>query len=171
MKHYHNISIEQVIQALKTDIKNGLTSNEAKKRLEQNGANIISEKKKKSIIVRFFLQFNDFMILLLIGAAIISYITSIISKKPDIIEPLIILAIVIINAILGTAQESKAQKSIDALKKLSAPKARVLRNGKEITIDSSQIVCGDILIFNTGDIVCADCRLIESNSLLLGKHR
>ncbi|MBR5271023.1 MAG: calcium-translocating P-type ATPase, PMCA-type [Clostridia bacterium] len=169
MKHYHNISIEQVIQALKTDIKNGLTSNEAKKRLEQNGANIISEKKKKSIIVRFFLQFNDFMILLLIGAAIISYITSIISKKPDIIEPLIILAIVIINAILGTAQESKAQKSIDALKKLSAPKARVLRNGKEITIDSSQIVCGDILIFNTGDIVCADCRLIESNSLLLGE--
>ncbi len=169
MKHYHNVSIEQVIQALKTDIKSGLTSNEAKKRLERNGTNTISEKKRKSIIIRFISQFNDFMILLLIGAAIISYITSIISKNPDIVEPAIILAIVTINAILGVTQESRAQKSIDALKKLSAPKTRVIRNGKEITIDSSQIVCGDILIFNTGDIVCADCRLIESNSLLLGE--
>ncbi len=167
MKNFHTMSITQTAEHFKTSIKDGLDSAEAKARLERNGENVISEKKKKSLIARFFAQFNDFMILLLIGAAILSYITSLISKNPDIVEPLIILAIVTLNAILGLTQESRAQKSIDALKKLSSPKARVIRDGKEMVIDSSQIVCGDILLFKTGDIVCADCRLIENNSLLL----
>ncbi len=169
MKSFHTMSIAQTQKHLNTSIKDGLTNKDAKERLIKNGENVISAKKRKPLIFRFFAQFNDFMILLLIGAAILSYITSLISKKPDITEPLIILAIVTINAILGLTQETRAQKSIDALKKLSSPKARVIRDGKEVIIDSSQIVCGDILLFKTGDIICADCRLIENNSLLLGE--
>lgn len=165
MKKFHALSIKETEKQLNTNIKTGLSSDEAKKRLNKDGANVLQEKKRKPLIVRFFLQFNDFMIILLLIAAALSYLTSLISGDGDISESLIILAIITLNALLGIVQESRAQKSIDALKKLSAPKARVLRDGKECVVDSSEVVCGDILLFRIGDMICADCRLIEDNSL------
>ena len=162
---YYNMSAKETAKALDTDISKGLSQKEAEKRLEKDGYNELIEKKKKSFIKRFFEQFNDFMIITLLAAAAISYITSLFQGKADITEPCIILFIVVFNALFGIIQQSRAEKSLEELKKLSAPKSRVIRDGKEKMIFSRELVKGDIVIMKMGDIACADCRIISENRL------
>lgn len=167
MKTYHNITVHDTAEKLNTDVKNGLTNEEARSRLKEYGRNELTEKKKKNIFMKFLEQFNDFMIIILLAAAAISFFTSLLQGDADITEPVIILAIVVLNALLGVIQEKRAEKSLEALKKLSSPHACVLRSGKEHNISASNVVPGDILIISAGDLVAADCRLISSNNLTI----
>ena len=143
----------------------GLTEDEASKRLGKYGANNLKEKKKESLFIKFIKQFNDFMIIVLIIAAIISAIVAKTNGSGDYIDSIIIIAIVIFNAIMGLIQEEKAEKSLEALKKMSAPNAKVRRNGKIQEIEASQVVPGDVVILEAGNYVPADCRLIDSYNL------
>lgn len=165
MQTYHNKTAAETADLLKTDTNVGLTSSEVKKRLSKYGKNELIEKKHKNIFVKFIEQFNDFMIIILLAAAAVSFITSLMQGEADITEPAIILAIVILNALLGVIQESRAEKSLDALKKLSSPHSCVIRNGKKHIIPSADLVPGDILSVSAGDLVSADCRLVSSNNL------
>lgn len=162
---WHSISGAESVKKLCTDTKKGLSAAEAQKRLSKYGANTITQKKKTSIFIRFLMQFADFMVLILLIAAAISFITAIISNDGDFVDPIMILLIVILNAIIGTVQEYRAEKAVDALKKLSAPHAKVIRSGKETTIPSSSVVPGDIIIISSGDLMCADARILESTAL------
>lgn len=143
----------------------GLTTEEAHERLNTYGLNTLKEKKKEKLIVKFIKQFNDFMIIILIIASIISTVMAYVEKSGDYIDSIIIIAIVIFNAIMGLIQEEKAEKSLEALKKMSAPNAKVKRNGVIEEIKSSQVVPGDIVILEAGNYVPADCRLIHTNNL------
>ncbi len=142
----------------------GLTANVAKERLEQNGRNKLVEGKKKSLIRRFFEQLADPMIIILIFAAVISGVLAVVEKEfpTDVI---IILAVVLINAVLGVLQESKAEKAIEALQKMSAATSKVLREGKIVSVPSEELVVGDIVLLEAGDAVPADGRVLESASL------
>lgn len=142
----------------------GLTCAEAEKRLSENGKNKLQEGKKKSIARRLFEQFTDPMIIILIVAAIISAITAVMEKEfpTDVI---IILAVVIINAVLGVYQESKAEAAIEALQKMAAATSKVVRDGKVMQIKSEDLVVGDIILVEAGDAVPADARIIEAASL------
>lgn len=161
----HFLSSEAVIKKLGTDKSSGLSDSQAKKLLEKNGENKLAEKKKASLLRRFLTQFSDFCVIILFVACIISFVTGIIEGKGDFVEPIVILAIVILNAVIGVYQESRAEKAIDALQKLSAPTATVKRSGKIKKIPSSQLVTGDIILLESGDMVPADARLISSNAL------
>ena len=162
----HDISAFDTAEKLKTDIAKGLTDEEASSRLKEYGENKLKGKKKKSNIARFFDQFKDTMILILLAAAIVSFVIACIQKTPeDFFEPLLILLIVVLNAILGVIQESRAEKALDALKTLSAPHARVIRNGEEKIIDAALLVPGDIIRLEAGDFIPADARLIRSVSM------
>lgn len=138
----------------------GLKTSQVDQRMQEYGSNKLDEGKKKSLLQKFLEQFKDLMILVLLAAAIISAVVS-----HDVIDSVIILAVVIINAILGVFQESKAEAAIEALKKMSTPHANVLRDGDTITIKSTELVPGDIVLLEAGDVVPADLRLLESNSL------
>ena len=162
---WHTKAINQVIRELKTNVITGLTQEEAEKRLKEYGNNNLKEKKKESIFIKFVKEFNDFMIITLIIAAIISAIISRINGEGDYIDSLIIIVIVIFNAIMGLIQEEKAEKSLEALKKMSAPNTKVIRNGKIQEIETVNVVPGDIVILETGSFVPADCRLIKSYNL------
>lgn len=162
---WHTISAQQTIQKLDSDSKNGLSRTEIKKRSLKYGKNIVSKEEKRSFLKKLSAQFSDFMVIILIIAAGISFTTSFISHESDYIDTIIILGIVIINAIIGVLQESKAEKEIESLKKLATPLTKVLRDGKIIKIASQDVVPGDILILKTGDLVCADSRIIESTNL------
>lgn len=162
---WHSLTAKTVLNELKTDPTVGLSDKAARERLNVYGKNTIASKKKKGFLKSFFLQFNDFMIIVLIAAAVISFAMSLINGAADFIDPIVILAIVILNAVLGTVQEAKAEKAIDALKKMSAPHARVKRNGKIVSVPASDVVPGDILILRPGTRVSADCRLFSSLSL------
>ena len=162
---WHAQSSAEVIKKLKTNEKNGLSSAEAKKRLEKYGKNRLHEPKKPSLLAKFIAQFSDFMVLILLIAAGISFVTAIIEKTGDFIDPIMILLIVVINAVTGVIQENRAEKAIEALKKLSAPHAKVIRDGKEKSILSEEVVPGDILVLETGDILCCDARIISESSL------
>jgi len=152
MTYYQELN--EVYQELKTSEK-GLSSEEAKKRIEEYGPNEIREKKKTSPIRIFFSQFNSFIVYILIAALAISIV---IGEK---IDAIVIAAILILNAIMGFIQEYKAEKAIEALKKMASLKAKVIRNGEHCKIDSSQLVPGDIILLETGDKAPADARLIE----------
>ena len=165
MQTYHNKTVQQTAELLGTDIKTGLTHDEIKKRLHHYGKNELIEKKKKNIFIKFLEQFNDFMIIVLIIAAIISAIVAKTNGSGDYIDSIIIIAIVIFNAIMGLIQEEKAEKSLEALKKMSAPNAKVRRNGKIREIEASKVVPGDIVMLEAGNYVPADCRLIDSYNL------
>jgi len=157
---------ETVVQSLESDTVNGLTAAQVKERTEKFGKNKLQEKKKKSWIGRFFEQFKDAMIIILIIASLVSFVIACIEKNPsEFFEPALILLIVIINAVMGVMQESKAEKALDALKNMSAPHARVIRDGTEKVINASDLVPGDIIILEAGDFVPADARLIKSVSL------
>ena len=162
---WHSSSVEEIAKNLKTNINIGLTDDEAQKRFERYGPNNLKEKKKESIFVKFIKQFNDFMIITLIIAAIISAVVSKLNGEADYIDSIIIVAIVIFNAIMGLVQEQKAEKSLEALKKMTAPNAKVRRDGRVQEIDATLVVPGDIVILEAGNYVPADCRLINSYNL------
>ena len=157
---------DALIEQLGSNLNTGLSQAEAQRRLLEHGENKLKEKKKKTNVQRFFEQFKDAMIIILLVAAAVSFTIAIIEKNPkEFFEPILILAIVVLNAIMGVVQESKAEKALDALKNMSAPHARVLRDGKESMINASDLVPGDIILLEAGDFVPADARLIRSVSL------
>lgn len=164
--NYFAKPLNEVLEKLGVDPKVGLRSAEVNERLQKYGENKLKEKKKKSTLSRFFDQFKDVMIIILIIAAIISFAVVVIEKNwGELFEPALILLIVVLNAIMGVYQEGKAEKALDALKNMSAPHARVLRDGVESVIDASQLVVGDIIRLEAGDFVPADARLIFSAGL------
>lgn len=165
MKEYE-ISSEEVIHSLQSDLNKGLTSEEANKRLIKNGENKLEEVKKKTNFQKFLEQFKDAMIIILLIAAAISFFLAF--NEDDIsafFEPLLILLIVTINAIMGVVQENKAEKSLEALMSLSSPHTRVIRDGKEIMIEACHLVVGDLMKLEAGDYINADARLIKTSSL------
>lgn len=165
MKFYSETT-EAVEAELASNVVEGLSETQAAERRQQYGANRLRERKKQSLLQRFAGQFKDVMILILIAAAVISFVIACYEKDPmEFFEPLLILLIVILNAVIGVLQESKAEKALDALKSLSAPHARVIRGGKEAVIDAADLVPGDIIHLEAGDFVPADARLLKSVSL------
>lgn len=162
---WHSIELSKIQRKLKTNIYEGLSEEEAKKRKEKYGENKLQEQKKDSLLKRFIKQFNDFMIIILIIAAIISAVVAKMQGSNDYIDSVIIIAIVVLNSIMGVIQEAKAEKSLEALKKMSAPVTKVKRNGKVTTIKGNDVVPGDIVILEAGNYVPADCRLINSYNL------
>lgn len=159
------MEVQDIANKLKTNLKTGLSEKEAQDRLAKYGKNQLQEGKKTSFIVKFIEQFNDFMIIILIISAIISAVISYFEHSNDYIDSIIIIGIVILNAILGVIQESKAEKSIEALQKLSSPRAKVKRDGAIRSIPSEEIVPGDLVIIETGSYVPADVRLIKTYNL------
>ena len=163
---FHSETKDSVIKELQSHPSQGLSSLQVSSKLTQYGENRLTEKKKKTNVQRFLDQFKDVMILILLAAAAVSFIIACIEGNPkEFFEPVLILFIVILNAIMGVMQESKAEKALDALKSMSAPHARVIRDGKEQIIDASQLVPGDIIHLEAGDFVPADARLLSSISL------
>ena len=162
---YHNESGDAVLQLLGSS-ETGLTSVKVDELRALHGPNKLQEKKKKSMLSRLLDQFMDVMILILLAAAAISFVIACVEGEPkEFFEPVLILLIVVINAVMGVMQESKAEKALDALKNMSAPHARVIRDGKEQVIDAADLVPGDIIRLEAGDFVPADCRLLHSVSL------
>jgi len=162
----HNLKREEIIKKFSVNPETGLNNSQLEKARERYGENKLKEKKKKSNFQRFCDQFKDVMIIILIIAAIVSFtIVCIEQNWGELFEPALILAIVILNAIMGVAQESKAEKALDALNNMSAPHARVLRNGEEKIINAADLVPGDIIFLEAGDFVPADARLLKSTSL------
>ena len=176
---FETLNNKQLADAFETDLEKGLTSEQAKTRLEKNGENKLAEKKKKSVIRMFFEQMKDPMIYVLFAAIALTIGVSIyetltadpalvsnwfldVGDWPDVI---IIMAVIIINSIIGTVQEVKAQTSLEALKKLSSPESTVIRDGKHVRVKASELVVGDIVVLEEGDTVGADIRLIESSNL------
>lgn len=160
----YNKLLEEILQQFATTPEAGLEENEAAERLIRQGANVVRESKKKSLFQRFLEQFKDAMIIILLIAAGISFFIASFEGE-GFYEPVLILLIVLLNAALGLIQESKAEKALEALKKLSAPRARVRRAGREEIIDAAGLVPGDIIIVEAGDYVPADARLIEAANL------
>ncbi|MEH7084556.1 calcium-translocating P-type ATPase, SERCA-type [Neobacillus drentensis] len=156
---FHEMKIDQVEKALETDFSSGLSQEEVKKRVNLHGLNELDEGEKQSALLLFFSQFKDFMVLVLLAATLISGLLG------EYIDAIAIIAIVIINGFLGFFQERRAEKSLQALKELSAPQVSVLRDGQWIKIPSKEIVIGDVLKFTSGDRIGADVRVIESKSL------
>ena len=156
--NHHLLSVSEIQQLLSTS-KDGLHQSAAEQRLEEYGKNELIEKKKKSVWIIFFNQFKDIMILILLSAAGISVAIG------DIKDAVVILIIVVLNAIIGFVQEYRAEKAMAALKKMSALNSLVRRNGDIIEVASSDLVIGDIVILEAGNIVPADIRLSETYSL------
>lgn len=164
--NWWQMETKEAARRLETDEKQGLTSQMAAERLAQKGRNELAETDgKKSLFWRFLAQFDDFMILLLLGAAVVSVVISRLSGENDVLDAVMILGIVVLNAALGLFQESKAEKALEALKKMAAPHARVVRDGIVREIPAAEVVLGDLLLLETGDAVCADGRVVESRSL------
>ncbi len=162
MREYLQV-INDVFKGLKTG-EEGLTSADARERLEKNGKNKLNEAKSVSLLMRFLNQLKDPMVLVLIVAAIISAITAIYAKE-SFADVIIILAVVVINSVLGVYQESKAEKAIEALRGMTAAKSKVIRDGKQIEVKSEDLVVGDIIVLEAGDSIPADGRIISSASM------
>lgn len=158
---FYRLPLKEVLKELATT-SSGLTEKEATERLAEYGRNELSEKKKKTLLVKFLEQFKDLMIIILIIAAVLSVITS---GGHDLSDAIIIMAVVVINALFGVYQEGKAEAAIEALKVMSSPVARVKRGGHILEVESKQLVPGDFVLLEAGDVVPADLRLIESSSL------
>ena len=156
---------EEVLRKLSTDEKQGLTEKEVRERQEKYGKNKLQEKKKESFIVKFIKQFNDFMIIILIIASIISAVVSKMQGENDYVDSIIIIGIVVFNALMGVIQEAKAEKSIEALKQMTPQLAKTIRNGKTVEVNAEELVKGDIIILDAGNFVPADCRILESHNL------
>ncbi|MDD3277332.1 MAG: cation-translocating P-type ATPase [Lachnospiraceae bacterium] len=163
---FYNETKDNTVKELSSNTRVGLTTKQVAERTEKHGVNKLREKKKKSSVQRFFDQFKDVMILILIVAAAISFVIACMEGNPgEFFEPVLILLIVILNAVMGMMQESKAEKALDALKSMSAPHARVLRDGEEKIIDAAELVPGDMIRLEAGDFIPADARLLRSTSL------
>ena len=164
MKDMYTKTVRQCAAELNTSLENGLTEQEAQRRLDTYGLNRLASAKKKSIIARFFAQFKDFMVIVLLLAAAISFLTELYSGG-GFADSVIIMAIVVLNALIGVIQESKAEKAIEALKELTAPHCCVKRGGSYTDIETEHLVPGDVIRLAQGSTVPADCRIIEAHAL------
>ena len=162
---WQTLEKNDVLRRLNTKEIEGLTEEEVKIRQAKYGKNKLKDKKKESIIIKFIKQFNDFMIITLIIASIISAVISKMQGENDYVDSIIIIGIVIFNALMGAIQEAKAEKSIEALKQMTPQITKVIRNGKTTEINAEDLVKGDIVILETGNFIPADCRIIESHNL------
>ena len=156
---WHAISAEEVIARLDTPVDSGLSGEEAQHRLEQYGPNRLAQKPRATFLQMVLAQFKNFIVILLIVAAVISALLG------DMVEAAAIMAIVILNAVLGVIQESRAEAALEALKKLAAPDAQILRDGRRISVPSHNLVPGDVVFLEAGNFVPADLRLLESVNL------
>ena len=157
---------DAVLKVLNTNEEKGLSQDKVAELQSKYGANKLKEKKKKTNVQRFFEQFKDAMILILLAAAAVSFVIAVVERNPkEFFEPALILFIVILNAVMGVMQESKAEKALDALKNMSAPHARVIRDGEEKIIDAADLVPGDIIHLEAGDFIPADARLLRCAGL------
>ena len=163
-KQWFNKTVEEVEKELGTDQENGLSSKKVEENRAKYGLNELKEKKKESLLQKFIDQFKDFSIIVLIIAAIVSGVVGVMQGE-GFTDTIIILIVVLLNAVIGVAQESKAEKSLEALKKLSAHAAKVIRDGKETAIPARELVPGDLVIIETGDYISADLRVIEAVNL------
>ncbi|WP_414841139.1 cation-translocating P-type ATPase [Enterococcus saccharolyticus] len=163
-KAFYSQTVDAVFEELGSKPE-GLSDSEAKSRLSQYGANELEEGKKKTMLQKFLEQFKDLMILVLIAAAAISAMVPNAEGHREWVDAIIILAVVIINAVMGVIQEAKAEQAIEALREMSTPNANVLRDGHSVTVSSTELVPGDIVLLEAGDVVPADMRLIEASSL------
>ncbi len=162
----HFTNLDELLRSLNTDKARGLDGNKAEAALAKYGANKLNEKKKKTLLQRFFEQFKDVMIIILIAAAVVSFGIAIAEGNPkEFFEPALILLIVVLNAVMGVLQESKAEKALEALQSMSALHAKVIRDGREQIVDASNLVPGDIIRLEAGDFIPADARLISCASL------
>ena len=162
---WETLNSTECVNILNADTRRGLSDREAQKRLKKNGKNELIPPKKKNLLLRFLSQFSDFMVIILLIAAAISFVTSYLQQDADYIDSIIILVIVVLNAFIGLVQESRAEKAIEALKKMSSPHACVLRGGELHNIPASDLVTGDLVQLKSGDMVPADIRLLESHDL------
>lgn len=158
MKQFYQMSKDEVLNSLGVTT-DGLSSEKARELLEKNGENVLQEGKKKSVLQVFLSQFADLLVIILIVAAVISIFSG------NIESTIVIFAVIILNAILGTVQHVKAEKSLESLKSLSSPSAKVIRDGMKIEIDSTDVVEGDIIVLEAGDLIVADGRIINNYSL------
>ena len=164
MEQWFNKTAKEVEEYLQTNMEKGLSSTEVLKRQQENGFNELKQAKKKSLFVKFLEQFKDFMIIVLIIAAIVSGVVGV-ARGEGITDTIIILIVVIANAIIGVAQESKAEKSLEALQQLSGHEAKVIRDGNIQTVPARELVEGDIVVLDTGDYIPADLRIFEAVNL------
>ena len=164
MKQWFQKTVEETKQDLNVDLEKGLILEQVEERKKKYGTNEIQEAAKTSIFQRFLAQFKDFMIIVLIIAAIVSGVVGVM-RDEGITDTIIILIVVLVNAVIGVAQELKAEKSMEALKKLSSHTAKVVRNGNMVVVPSSELVPGDVVVLETGDYIPADLRIIEAVNL------
>lgn len=164
MDQYYNQKVDEVLQKLEVNPLNGLSEAEIERRTEKYGLNKLATKKQKTLLAIFLEQFKSSMVVILLIAAIISGVIGIMEGE-GLVETFVILAILLLNAIIGTVEERKAQTSLEALNKMSSPHTKVLREGQIAEIDSVNIVPGDIVVLDTGDIIPADMRLLEAVNL------
>ena len=162
---WQTLKKDEVLRQLGTDENQGLTKKEVEERQEKYGKNKLEEKKKESIFIKFIKQFNDFMIIILIIASIISAVVSKMQGENDYVDSIIIVGIVVFNALMGVIQEAKAEKSIEALKQMTPQLAKTIRDGKTVEVNAEDLVKGDIIILDAGNFVPADCRILESHNL------
>ncbi|MDD5800128.1 MAG: cation-translocating P-type ATPase [Coriobacteriales bacterium] len=164
MKEYLQDSSD-VLSQLGSDATNGITGEEAKARLERDGLNKLKEAQKDPLWKRFFAQMADPMIIMLIVAAVVSAITGMLQGEADFADVIIICFVVVVNSVLGVVQESKAEEALKALQEMSASQSKVVRDGQQIEVPSSELVVGDVVVLEAGDSVPADCRILESASM------
>ena len=164
VKSWYNKSRDEVFKEFNISEDKGLSGEQVTANREKYGMNELTAQKKKSLFVKFLEQFKDFMIIVLIIAAIVSGVVGYI-EEGKVTDSIIILVVVIVNAIIGVAQESKAEKSLEALQKLSSHSAKVVRDGELTVVASRELVPGDIVVLDTGDFVPADLRIIEAVNL------
>ena len=158
-------SAEDVLSEQSTNAETGLTSAEAQARAAKFGPNKLKEEEKTPLWIRFFQQMADPMVIMLIVAAVISAVTGMIQGESEWADVIIIMAVVIINSALGVIQEAKSEEALAALQEMSAAQSKVIRDGKQISLHSSELVPGDIVLLEAGDAVPADCRVLESASM------
>ena len=163
-QNWFNKDVKEVEEILSTNVEQGLSDEEAKSRREKNGLNELKAKKKKSLFMKFLDQFKDFSIIILIIAAIVSGIVGV-AEGEGITDTIIILIVVLVNAIIGVTQEAKAEKSLEALQKLTDHASKVVRNGQVVVVPAKELVLGDIVVLDTGDYIPADLRIIEAVNL------
>ena len=162
--NWFNKGVEEVEKELQTDLNNGLKTEEVEKRREKYGLNELKAKKKKSLFQKFLDQFKDFSIIVLIIAAIVSGVVGV-AEGEGVTDTIIILIVVIVNAVIGVTQEAKAEKSLEALQKLTDHASKVIRNGEVTVVPAKELVPGDIVVLDTGDYIPADLRIIEAVNL------
>ena len=162
---FHVMEIGEIIKGFRSDLNYGLSKGQVLKAREVYGENKLKEAKKESVFLKFIKQFNDFMIIVLIFASIVSAVISYFDGSNDYLDSIIIIFIVVLNAIMGVVQEERAEKSLEALKKMASPTAKVKRDGEIKAIPSEELVPGDYIIIETGSYIPADARLIKTSNL------